>query len=287
MKTLYAFLALFLNTCVQSHPSAKPDQVPITGTVPCTFRNATADDIDDITTVWLDAFRKAPSWSYIHQFEDDVDPDYTWTCQRAAVEIFYNMTGVVDIKVLSVADETAARKERVVSFSAWDLRRLNITPEIPETLSSAPASWPDEAGWFPRASYTGEPSSVRFDCEANLNANMTRVQHANKTLAEDDARYLRALGPQLYLGLLATHPDWDGNGFASRHLGWGKKRLAELNEALEGVHQPIPLTLTGTPAGYPLYIKEGFQGLHNSTVERLDGKGTMWWEEMKYELGTD
>lgn len=282
MRSLYAFLAFSLHTCVQSRPFSVPDQVPITGTIPFTFRNATLDDIDDITTVFLDAFRPSSSWSYIHQFEDDVDPEYTWTCQRHAFEKFYQMTGAVDIKVISVADEAAARNEKVVSFSAWDLRRLNITSEKPQVVLSTPILWP-ASGVFPRAITTGEPSSMSFDCETHLDVNMTRLRHVNTSMAGHDDKYLKILGPQLYLGLLATHPDWDGNGFASRHLSWGKKKLSKLNHASEGSDHRMPLTLTGTPAGYPLYIKEGFKGLHNTSFERLDGKGTIWYEAMKYE----
>lgn len=295
MKSLFAFLPFSLHTCAfvqaQSSSGEAPDQVPLLGTIPFTFRNASLDDLDDVTTVFLDAFRRSSSWSYIHQFEYDVDPDYVWTCQRAAFQGFYEMTERVAIKVLSVADETVTRKERVVSFSAWDLARLNLTSETSqqEILPSTPALWPAAgvAGVYTRARFTGKASSATFDCEAHLDVNMTRLHHWNNTMWEHDTKYVKALGSQLYLGLLATHPDWDGHGFASSHLAWGKERLAQINNASKGSDHWIPLTLTATPAGYPLYIKEGFKGLHNQTLERLDGKGLLWNEAMKYEQKTD
>jgi hypothetical protein len=112
--------------------------------------------------------------------------------------------------------------------------------------------------------------------------NMTRALPLSKRSEEAQDTYLRsALGPQLYLGLLATHPGWDGNGFGAEQLRWGKAQLGRLGGGGGG----LPLTLMASPAGYPLYARKGFEGLKNVTIERLDGKGVFWLEAMKFELG--
>lgn len=104
-------------------------------------------------------------------------------------------------------------------------------------------------------------------------------------MAADEEYLQKPFERRLQLGLLATHPDWDGHGFASQHLHWGKAELARLNRELDdsAPQNQIPIVLVGTPAGYPLYASEGFKGVKNISVKRLDGKGIFWWEAMVYQ----
>lgn len=259
-------------------------QAPITGAIPFTFRNATLDDLDDMTTVYVDAFSTAPPWKYTRQFAD-LYPNYTWTCQREHFEQMYrNNTaeGSAVFKVISVPDPSSHRKERVVSLSAWQLGLLNQADDESFTFTSIAGL---QTGVLSKPMHSStEPAKLGFDCDAHLDMNMTRVQSLLKVMLEAEDKYLtKPYGPQFRLGLLATHPDWDGNGFAAKHLHWGKEALAEWNQAPEYVEHRLPLTLIGTPAGYPLYISEGFEGLKNITIERLDGQEALWFEAMKYE----
>lgn len=281
MTSLHFLRALVLSALLSFALSAS-QQAPITGAVvPFTFRNATLDDIDDITRVNMDAFKRGPSWSYFRQFADN-DPNYTWTCQRELFkQLYLNITAGDSkiMKVISVPDESCHRKERVVSFSYWGL----VCPDTEEYFSSTSSTGP-KLGVFSRPMNIHTLPNSGFDCEAHLDMNMTRIEHFQRAMLEAEYNYLdKPYGTQFRLDLLATHPDWDGNGFAARHLRWGKETLAELNHASENPEHRMPLTLMATPAGYPLYISEGFEGLKNVTVERLDGKGVLWFEVMKYD----
>ncbi|KAJ4390150.1 hypothetical protein N0V93_007624 [Gnomoniopsis smithogilvyi] len=286
MTSLRLWILLSLSTFISSVlPS--PQQVPIPGAVPFTFRNATFDDLDDVTTVYVDAFSRAPTWSYIRQFSD-MYPNYTWTCQNEMLKKIYlnnsNM-GSIAIKVISVPDKQSHRKERVVSISAWELDPLLQATDM-SLLSASLAGL--GTGISSRPVSSTEPAQKDFDCEAHLDMNMTRALHFQKKVFDGQDKYLlKPYGPQFVLSLLATHPDWDGNGFAAKHLHWGKKALAEMNQAPEHLEHPMPLTLIGTPAGYPLYLSKGFEGVGNITIERLDDKGTLWMEAMKYDGEVD
>lgn len=95
---------------------------------------------------------------------------------------------------------------------------------------------------------------------------------------------------QLYLNLLATHPDWDGNGFAARHVRWGMEvsRGRDGEIEAEGIgsgkaEKTIPVTLLATPAGWPVYEDLGFEGVENATVGMLDGLGELWFEVSKWD----
>lgn len=283
MKNLFVLTTLSLST-LSSLAFAAPQQTPITGPIiPFTFRNATFEDIDDITTVYLDAFRNAEATRYVRQFADK-DPEYTWTCQREAFKrVLLNpqAQGPIVVKVISVPDLSLPRKERVVSIAAWVYGYLQQDSDT--SLLSASFTGL-HSGLFSTPVGNNVPNEMKFDCNAHLDMNMTRAQHLERALTEAQNDYLtKPYGPQFFLGLLATHPKWDGNGFAARHLHWGKEILAELNQAPEHSDHRLPLTLIGTPAGYPLYISEGFEGVKNITIERLDGEGVLWCEAMKYE----
>lgn len=284
MRSLYPLITLLLSIFFSAAISSQ-QQVPIPGPIPVTFRNATLDDLDDITTVFLDAFSRAPLWNYSRQFAR-IYPDYTWNCQREMFKQTYlniSETAPRVFKVISVPDQTSHRKERVVSISIWEFDRLHQASDM-SLWSTLLAGL--EMGIPPRTVYNMQPADEDFDCKAHLDTNITRARQVQEVMVEAEERFLFKPYPQqLILSLLATHPDWDGNGFAARHIHWGKGVLAEINHAPEHLEHRVPITLIGTPAGYPLYVSEGFEGLGNITIKRLDGKGILWMEAMKYDQG--
>lgn len=253
--------------------------------VPFTFRNATIDDIDDITTVWIDAFKPSPIFSYIRQFADEVGEEYTWTCQRDSyLALFQQHVGDYRFRVITVPESTSLLGEKVVSVSVWDFSRTGLH-------HGDELSLPSLSPLFARTLSQTSHSSVNnrhvsdFNCSAHLDMNLTRAFHFKHLIEDAERTYLiNPFGTQLYLGLLATHPSWDGHGFAAQHLRWGKTQMELLRKTLG---DRLPMTLLATPAGYPLSVDEGFTGLKNITLERLDGKGAFWYEAMAYEQSSD
>ena len=252
----------------------------VSSTVPSTFRNATIDDIDDITTVLVDAFKPSPVYKYIRQFADKAGEEYTWTCQRNGyLALFQQHAADYRFQVITVPELTSASREKVVSVSVWDFSRTKHARD-------------DELSWSSLSPLLGHSLSQTthstaknrlvsgFNCSAHLDMNLTRALHFQQFMEDAEREYLaEPFGAQLYLGMLATHPSWDGNGFAAQHLRWGKAQL-ELLRKPPG-HR-LPMTLLATPAGFPLYVDEGFKGLENITMERLDGNGLFWHEAMSY-----
>lgn len=277
------------------HAFAVPEQAPILDSSPVTLREATIDDLDDITTVYVDAFKVGSAWKYVRQFADEVGPEYTWNCLREAChQVFLNaseLSNATIINVISAPDTTSKRGEKVVSFAAWNFARVGPTSGnrfFSDKFSTS--RWAQAtmmSGFFPDlASATGSSTgrASPFNCSAHLDMNMTRaLDYSNAMQAAERTYLFEPFARQLELSLLATHPDWDGHGFAARHLHWGKAKLAELNDGLEAFENRMPITLMGTPSGYPLYCSEGFEKLHNVTIERLDGEGLLWVEAMKYD----
>ncbi|ROW08337.1 hypothetical protein VMCG_03225 [Cytospora schulzeri] len=281
-----------------------PSPSPSPAKIPFTFRNATPEDMDDMATVWYDAFRPAPMWKYIRQFTDDVDPLYAWTCQRDAFRRMLDQDEEQDLRATVITvqvpdpsisssssssslswEGATATRERVVSLAMWDFNETRQRHDGEGSSSSmlSPMSFP--LGLHDSRSSSGISSSSPFNCSAHLDMNMTRVRHLMERAEGAHDKYLRKpLGPQLYLSLLATHPDWDGNGFGATQLRWGKAQLERLGGEVYGGGS-LPLTLMATPAGYPLYVSEGLEGVRNVTVERLDGQGWLWTVLMKFEEG--
>lgn len=254
----------------------------VSSTVPSSFRNATVDDIDDITTVWMDAFKPSPIFSYIRQFADGVGEEYTWTCQRDwFLAVFQQHAVDYRFQVITVPESASPSGQKAVSFSVWDLSQTEHGRHDEWSLTSL-------APFIAQASHSGADNTQHasgFNCSAHLDTNLTRAVHFQQMVEDAECRYLvKPFGPQLQLALLATHPSWDGHGFAAQHLQWGKTQLDQLGEELSS---RLPITLMATPAGFPLYIDEGFKGLKNVTLERLDGKEAFWYEAMAYEQPGD
>lgn len=253
----------------------------VSSMVPSRFRNATIDDIDDITTVVIDAFKPSPVFNYIRQFGDEVGEEYTWTCQRDGyLALFQQHAADYRFQVITVPESTSLSGEKVVSVSVWDVSRTQHHRGDELSLTSLSPLLGHSVSQTGYSSANNRHVSG-FNCSAHLDVNLTRAVHYQHYMEDAERKYLaEPFGAQLYLGLLATHPSWDGNGFAAQHLRWGKAQL-ELLRKQPGAS--LPITLLATPAGYPLYIDEGFKGLKNVTMERLDGKGLFWHEAMSYE----
>ncbi|KAK6193035.1 hypothetical protein LQW54_012862 [Pestalotiopsis sp. IQ-011] len=227
-------------------------QKPLGG-VPFVLRDANVDDADDIATVTIDAFSAAPDWNYVHQFEDEY-PGLAWVCARNAYKSIFEGDGPPPyvIRAIAVPDQTAPTSFRVVSFSLWDFNRTGQHHSTFLHMGIAGTS----------------------NCSYRPDLNTTRAKQFQSSIDENEDKYLDSVYEhQVYLGGLATHPQWDGHGFAKTHLDWG---MAIANR------MGLPTTLTATEAGHPLYKSVGFEDLHNGTIVRLDGKGSIWHEVMKY-----
>jgi GNAT superfamily N-acetyltransferase len=118
--------------------------------------------------------------------------------------------------------------------------------------------------------------------------NLIRALHLSPQLQAAEEKYIYDVYDyQLYLGLLATYPDWNGHGFGAAKVKWGMQKAKAEKERLsqvEGRQIEIPVTLLATLAGYPLYKSLGFESVAKVTFHLLDkfGGGTTLFEYMRW-----
>ncbi|KAK0777642.1 hypothetical protein LTS16_022580 [Friedmanniomyces endolithicus] len=230
------------------------------------LRPAVEDDLDDIVTVFIDAFRPSAGWQYAHLRDDDYT-NYTWTCTRQFFQgeweslhrsrTFANVITVPRDGGQYFSSDRAG--ERVVSFGVW-----NWMKPQEDAADSSFSFRPHQL----HAALGGK-------CLEHLDVNTTRAADLAQQLSLAVEKYIRNLTePQLYLNLLATHPDWDGHGFGAEQVEAGLQEAARVG---------MPVTLLASPDGWPLYDSLGFRSLANITHEMFDGLGTLWSEYMRWD----
>ncbi|KIW13796.1 hypothetical protein PV08_08988 [Exophiala spinifera] len=252
----------------------------------------TSADLDAVTTTLDDAFAPGAIATYVYQFRDNY-PSYHWRCYREGLAMEYDLPTkrqrCFNVIIPPDGNENEARSaagwkvmergemgglgmfgallgldKRVFSaMSTRDLRerrkQVRLSPHIHGHES-------DPAGLF-------GISEVELDCSLQLDMNITRTAHLLPQMHAAVQTYIEnAYDRQLYLGILATHPDWDGHGFGAAQVQWGLK-FAQAEERrltlLQKKQVKMPVTLLATPAGYPLYKSLGFENVANVTFELL------------------
>jgi hypothetical protein len=284
MYTMYYFVLLAVQIlCIKSIIALRPpNDFETTSQVILSnsnykFRDAIREDIDDITTVILDAFSQGLAWQYVRP-EYQRFKDYTWHCTRAAFAKQWNdiNTNTTFVKVVTVPDTSKSSKgrgERVVALGVW-LRMARNDTVIPAMESFIPMLQNSVSMWKGQMSTSND--GTNYNCSAILDVNQTRVIDIERQMQAVKLKYIDDAYPkQLHLNMLATHPDWDGNGFAALNLDWGVRFAKALGE---------PVTLIATPDGYVLYDDFGFRSLKNVTIKTLEGweEESLWFEVMQY-----
>ncbi|KAK1080409.1 hypothetical protein LTR33_005569 [Friedmanniomyces endolithicus] len=257
--------ALYSITCAGLALFTKGASTPVSNH---RLRPAVEDDLDDIVTVFIDAFKPSAGWQYAHLHDDDYT-NYTWTCTRRFFRgewqslhrsrTFANVITVPRDGGQYFSSDRAG--ERVVSFGVWNWMK----PQEDAADSSFP--------FRPHQLH----ATLGGKCSDHLDVNTTRAADLAQQLSLAVEKYIRNLTErQLYLNLLATHPDWDGHGFGAEQVELGLREAARVG---------MPVTLLASPAGWPLYDSLGFRSLANITHEMFDGLGMLWSEYMRLSEG--
>ncbi|KAK5098369.1 hypothetical protein LTS08_006502 [Lithohypha guttulata] len=250
------------------------------------FRDATESDIDDITTLILDAFGPNEERQYI-QPQRKLYPHYEWHCTREIIREQWSQSSWngTFAKVVAVSDHSTdvekdgrKRDERVVALGIWNIYHGDgkVTSTILDRKGLTPFS--SLVNSNPTTSsiqfHDNDDDKPPFNCSLNLAMNTTREEDFFRQWNEAKHKHIdEAYEKQLYLNVLCTHPQWDGHGFAAMNLDWGTSLARSLD---------LPVTLIATPAGYPLYDSYGFESVSNVSISKLDGLGSLWYEVMKY-----
>ncbi|KAF2218300.1 hypothetical protein BDZ85DRAFT_171045, partial [Elsinoe ampelina] len=219
------------------------------------LRPVVESDLDDFVTVFIDAFKPSAGWQY-GRYHDKDYTNYTWHCTRRYMgELWknadFNNTFVNVVSVPINDTERVSRRERVVSLAVWNW--ISPDQQASQPLSGFMPFIPPSC--FVRGSTTRVQAGDHgeFDCSKHLDTNMTRLADMERQMDAAMQRYIYSSDkPQLYLNLLATHPEWDGNGFAAAQLNVGFK---------EALVKKVPITLLASPTGYPLYNSLDFASI--------------------------
>jgi hypothetical protein len=214
------------------------------------LRDAKKSDMAAVTTIIVDAFAPGPIYRYL-------SPEYAshksefWQCMYAKIseEAEHADPKTTFAKVIAVDDKP-------VSLALWNIRSSQNRSDQPHLFIE----------------------SAVGGCTELPGSNTTRVVDFERQMANIERKYfIDAYPNQLYLNVLATHPSWDGHGYAARHLQWGKEKSLELSDSTWHV------TLLATPAGFPLYDSVGFQSVTNATIRTLDDSEDLWFEVMQWQ----
>lgn len=260
IRTL-VLLAVITQFCCLGSASFPEPQQEVIGQLDINyrFRPAVEDDLDDAATVICDAFSPGPVWRYAFPRYAEFK-DYHWRCLRKEMGHVPHKTinASVFANVITVPDGTG---ERVVSIGVWNL----IEPKPKHAADAEPDFSTSQFDMF----------RMHKKCSDNLDANMTRAKDLSKQFEAVEKHYVRDFPrTQMYLALLATHPDWDRHGFGAVQVEWGMDKMKGTG---------VPLTLLGTPAGWVLYDQLGFESVANITITTLDWPENLWHEYMRYE----
>jgi hypothetical protein len=269
------------------------------------FRPAIESDLPAITTITVEAFSPSAAWHYlipdIKHHKKDV-----WNCLHDQIvqgwkdfdsnKTFLNVV-TVPLSISTKDDDDSnpnsqsdPQQETPVSFAVWNIRTTSS--------SSSPSS---------SSTSSFSLDSILQTCLTPPGTNLTRAHDFDRQLQPTLQKFFSPSLPesvwqdQLYLNLLATHPEWDGNGFGARQVRWGlelSRRLGgrgggggeegNVDDEEKGIGEAkltgsIPVTLLATPAGWPLYESLGFEGVENATIGMFDGLGELWFEVCKWD----
>lgn len=212
------------------------------------IRNATLEDVTAIVDILLDAFGPAPETRYIYQFRDQ-NPSYHRQCMKQiAQRILKQQPEDTIVHLIDAPVAKGSHETKAVSLAVWNLG-CQKTPSSMSLLEL-----------------------VQRHCSRHLDLNITRALHWEEEFMPYKRRYIdKAYGSQVYLNGLATHPDFDGRGFAAAQVEWGKNLARRRGENV---------TLIATPAGYQLYRTIGFEEIANLTFTKVGGEFLTWFEVM-------
>lgn len=267
MAQISTFLMVFLiywttsfarNSISSRQPTLQ--QQPLISYSSINIRPASKHDLDDITTVVIDAFSPGRMYHYVFP-ELSHYKEYHWRCLREAVgEAFANLTVSNFINVITVPvsgsniESNINRHERVVSIAFWAV----VEPGDDDIIIQS----------------RGDSFLRDGSCSDHLDMNITRAEDfMRQTDAYEKHFILNYPHKQVYLGLLATHPDWDGHGYGAAQCEWGLDMAANLG---------VVTTLMAISEGWPLYDELEFESVANLSIKTLDDLEDIWFEYMRH-----
>ncbi|KAI1262250.1 acyl-CoA N-acyltransferase [Xylariaceae sp. FL1019] len=184
------------------------------------LRGATEGDLDAIVWIAVAAFRTDPTYTYRFPYIDQYLDEYTSFIRKRYKLLLASPHVTVMVYELPTNEDASVAKP--VAYSVWPPVMTPAASQVnPQSLVQQPFAVPERV------------AVVQADIDA--------------------AKERLFLGPygdaQVFLGLLACHPDYQRRGAAKALLSWGIEKARSESKTV---------TLFATPTGSTLYRRMGF-----------------------------
>ncbi|KAH6643046.1 hypothetical protein C7974DRAFT_115820 [Boeremia exigua] len=236
------------------------DAKQITLTQQSRLRNATMDDADAITTIFLAAFAPLPAWQYVYPFRNDFPGDHKKCYLRFIVPMLSDACAHTEVIEAPTGSNIA-----LIAAAIW------VQKSSHEQLGVRPCPAKDEL----RSRLCGLDSIVLDEC-MHKDMNITRaIDYERKFNAAKKTHVDDVFGTeQLYLEQLATHPDYQSRGAGTRLIESGLER---------GKRIGVNVTLIAEPTAENFYVHRGFREASNISLESVDGDQSFEYNVMAYD----
>ncbi|KAM0563147.1 hypothetical protein ACHAPJ_000861 [Fusarium lateritium] len=221
---------------------------------PLTLRQATKDDLDDITWIITNAYPDDPGCDYRFPYRNEYPSDF-WKWTRVEYEEYLNQSEkFVNMVVTAPVLDHDEVIHQPISIGVWDLAV--------------------------RTDFAGGGALCQLDHHVKLtrkldhginerrDANPEHMREFTTSCSDGFKKNFRRYGYQMPLWSLATHPDFRRREAATMICEWGQK---------EGLKRNQPQSLLASPMGKPLYLSLGYKVV-GTVVVQVDG------EEEKLEM---
>ncbi|KAJ4269899.1 hypothetical protein NW762_001568 [Fusarium torreyae] len=199
---------------------------------PLTLRQATKDDLDNITWIIVNAYPDDPGCDYRFPYRDEYPSDF-WKWTRVEYEEYLNQSDkFVNMVVTAPVLDHGEVVHQPISIGVWDLAV--------------------------RTDFTGGDHGIN----ERRDANPQHMSEFTTSCSDGFKKHFRRYGYQMPLWSLATHPDFRRRGAATMICQWGQK---------EGLKRNQPQSLLASPMGKPLYLSLGYKVV-GTVVVQVDGE---------------
>lgn len=268
--TFASFLLPFLlfTTCHQL-------QQPLNPNAPSQprLRNATVDDADDIASVIIAAFSPTPAWQYIYQFLES-KPKEHHRCVRSGI-----MQGFALPEYYGEVIEAPQNVKGELSVAAVAIWRRNLSLGAEDEDGTAMFMSRMASKYFTMRDDWDQLTGYIEQCE-HRDMNLTRAIPFGHDSTVALRKYIEEpFGPtQLYLDLIAVHPEYQLHGAGTRLVSRG----IEIGRK-EGVN----VTLAALPTSEGFYAHIGFYSDANFTLKSIDGDKEFRYDVMAYDFDAE
>ena len=247
------------------------------------IRPGLPSDVDAITNVVIKTMPLDPQWDYRFplrkQFPDD---HYKYT--RMLFEYFLDpLFDDWAVMVVEDVDPASSEKPKIAAISVWDVSYLNKRKYGPSYIPQDRKYLRNVTRCQPHANNSSKTANVEVDKRGGSTRRDVNQEHFDafgKGQAEACKKYFGSIGSdQLHLQILATLPEFQRRGHATKLCRWGMDVIRR--ESLKDI------SVMASPMGYYLYARLGFDHIATVIIQVPGEEEKLTLQAMKYDSVMD